>query len=168
MAYVQNFFSDLAEAKKTEELVRNVFGEMTDEYEFEDVSNERQFFHRGDIRAIHKATGKEVFIEVKDDSRIHNSKNILCEEEVYFKENDYWQKGCMHSNYDIYVVVSRKIHKIYVIDFKKLRQFYKDGEFKKVDHAAQTTYCYLYPLGDAGARGAIISAFHYRDKEVAA
>ena len=168
MAFVANFFSDLAEAKKTEELVLKTFSQMTDEYVFENVSDEREFFHKGDIKAIHKETGREIFVEVKDDSCIGHTKNILCEEEVYFKDNDYWQKGCMHSNYDIYVVVSREIHKMYVLDFKKLQKFYKDGRFKTVDHASQTTYCYLYPLGDAGARGAIINSFNYREEEAAA
>ena len=161
--YVTNFLSDLDKAREAEDLVCNLFSKMTDEYLFENVGDQREYFHRGDIKAIHKGSGREIFIEVKDDSRIHETKNILCEEEVYFKDNDYWGKGCMHSEYDIYVIVSRVSNKIFVLDFKKLQHFYKDGEFKVVDHASQTTYCYLYPLGDAAARGALITAFGYED-----
>lgn len=159
--YVARFLSDLEKAREAEKFIYELFSQMSDDYNFENVGDQREYFHKGDIKAIHKESGREIFIEVKDDSRIHVTKNILCEEEIYFKDNDYWEKGCMHSEYDIYVVISRESRQVYVIDFKKLRKFYKDGEFKVMDHASQTNYCYLYPLGDAAARGALIESFSY-------
>lgn len=83
----------------------DTFSAATKKYTFEDVSNNREYFYKGDIKAT-SSTGKEIFIEVKDDSRIAESKNVLCEYEVYYKESNYYGKGNMKSNYDIYCVVS--------------------------------------------------------------
>lgn len=46
------------------------------------------------------------FIEVKDDSRIADTGRVLCEERVCYKDGDYFQKGFMYSDYDIFCVVS--------------------------------------------------------------
>jgi hypothetical protein len=47
------------------------------------------------------------------------------EEEVYYKNSDYYKKGFAYSDYDILCVLSRAARKIYFIDFKKLKEFYK-------------------------------------------
>ena len=70
-----------------------------------DVSDDPQYYHNGDLM-ISLPSG-ERYVEVKDDSRIADTGNILCEEEVYYKESDTFTKGYMHSNYDIYAVVSK-------------------------------------------------------------
>ena len=46
------------------------------------------------------------FIEVKDDSRIADTGNVLCEERVFFREGNYYQKGFMYNDYEIFCVVS--------------------------------------------------------------
>lgn len=143
---LNNFNTDLAAAKAAEEMVRNIFGSLTNEYRFEDVSNQREFYYKGDIKATSLSTGKEIFIEVKDDSRIAQTHNILCETEVFYKEYGAFGKGNMSCDYNIYCVVSKEEHKIYVIDFKVLKEIYKKGEFKTIDHPQQTTYCYLLPI----------------------
>lgn len=86
--------------------MREIFEASTDKYTFEDVSDLPQYYHKGDIKATCLEDGREIFIEVKDDSRIHQTKNILCEDEVYYKDADYWAPGNMESDYDIYVIVS--------------------------------------------------------------
>lgn len=150
------FYRDLAEAKKTEELVRDVLSGLTFNYTFKPTDNE----HKGDIIAT-DWYGNKHYIEVKDDSRIYKTHNVLCEEEVYFHEGDYTQPGNFYSDYEIYCVVSRPERKIYVIDFKKLHDNYKKGEYKVVPHAYQTTYCYLCSLGKIKQWGALIDTIEY-------
>lgn len=158
--YINGFLRDLEAARDAEQLVLEVFSQLSDDYKFENVGKEREFFYKGDIKAT-AADGREIFIEVKDDSVIHKTKNILCEEEVYYKDTDYYGKGNMQSDYDIYVVVSRAERKIYVIDFDILRDNYQRGEYKEIQHPSQITYCYLLPLGVAKRLNAVIEVVNY-------
>lgn len=66
---VSNFYNDLAKGHIAEEIVKNVFENLTSEYSFELVNLERQYFHKGDIKAIGK-DGRVRFLEVKNDTRI--------------------------------------------------------------------------------------------------
>lgn len=156
---LNGFKEDLANAKDAEKIVREVFTSLTDKYSFEDVSDERQYYYKGDIKAVSVSNNKEVFIEVKDDSRIAETGNILCEVEVYYKECDYYGKGNMCADYDIYCIVSKQERKIYVLDFKELQRIYKMGEYRSIEHPAQITYCYLLPLGLA--KKAMIEVINY-------
>lgn len=161
MTLREEFKKDLANAKSAERLVRQVFSSLTTEYSFEDVSEIPTCYSLGDIKATNKTTGKEIYIEVKDDSRIADTYNILCEDEVYYKDSDYYAKGNMHSNYDIYCVVSQQARKIYVLDFSVLRKIYKKGDFKVIRHPRQESECYLLPLCYASRDGALITTVNY-------
>lgn len=152
---LEQFNKDLAIGKRAEDIVLHTFAALSDDYAFEDVSGEKEFYYRGDIRATDKF-GREIFIEVKNDSRIHTTGNILCEEEVYYKSHGgYYGKGNMSANYDIYCVVSEKGRKIYVLDFDILKENYTKGEFKVIEHPSQTTYCYLLDIDLIAAMGRI-------------
>jgi hypothetical protein len=41
----------------------------------------------------------------------------------------------MYSDYDVLCVLSRAARRMYFIDFKKLKEFYKCGEYKRINHA---------------------------------
>jgi hypothetical protein len=110
--------------------------------------------------------GKEICIEVKDDSVIATSGRVLCEEEVYFKEQDYYQKGNMHCKTDIYCIVSKEENLIYVLDFKILKQIYKKGEYRIIHHSQQNTHCYLLDLHRVKQWGALIAKVNYKTLEV--
>ena len=157
---VFNFFEDLNKARVAEGIVKDTFTALTDKYTFENVANDRQYFYKGDIKAI-AADGREIFIEVKDDSRIADTHNVLCEYEVYYKESGYFGKGNMKSDYDIYCVVSQTEQKIYVIDFPTLQQNYTKGYHKIIYHYDQDTYCYLLPLAVIKQLGGLIAAIDY-------
>ena len=103
---VSNFWNDLAQAHKSEELVRRLFASLTNEYTFINVGSEREYFNRGDIKAV-GADGREIMIEVKCDGRIWETGNLLCEEEVYYFDTNTFVKGNFHSPYEIYCVVSQ-------------------------------------------------------------
>ena len=157
---VNNFWSDLAQAQKVEQLALDVFASLTDSYTFYNVSGEREYFHKGDLIAI-GADGRKVFLEIKDDSRIGETHNLLCEEQLYFHERNEWRKGNFYSDYQIYCVVSQDLRKIYIMDFAKLKAHYKSGKWKQIKHEEQTTYCYLCSLEDVRSWGAMIAEIEY-------
>lgn len=76
---LQDFWKDLNAAHAAELLVKDVFTSRTLDYDFRDVSEEREYFSRGDLVAIDK-NGNETCIEVKNDSRFGDTHNILCED----------------------------------------------------------------------------------------
>lgn len=87
----------------------------TDKYNFYNVSNIPSYYTKGDILAV---GDEEVFcIEVKNDSRIGKTQNVLCEDEVYIKDLDYYEPGNMSCDCDIYCVVAEDTREIYIIDF---------------------------------------------------
>jgi hypothetical protein len=86
-------------------------------------------------------------IEVKNDECIGTTGRVLCEEEVYYKEEDRECKGNMYCDSDIYVVVSEDTRKIYFFDFKVIQSLYKKlGDPKKIDHPQSITYARLLDL----------------------
>ena len=143
MALSTQFYKDLEAAKPAEQLVLQLLSSTG--YDVEDVSDDREYFNKGDIK-LTLPDGRVFFIDVKDDSRIAETGNVLCEYEIYYKENDYYGKGDMKKDYDILAVVSQEEHKVYLIDFPLLKAKYKQGEHKVIRHYAQDTYCYLVQL----------------------
>lgn len=158
---LRDFIKDLNKAKQGEHIVYSVLSSLYPNYSWEDVSDIREYRYRGDIRATDKATGQKFYFEVKDDSRIAETANILCEEENYLKETDRYIDGGMRADNDYYCVLSQKERKIYIFDFKILQQIYKQGSFKDIEHADQITYCYLLPIGTAKKAGALKKVINY-------
>lgn len=159
---VEKFNEDLAAAKEAEYLVEKYFRLLgSDTYEFRNVSEDADYYYIGDLLAF-CADGRRLGIEVKDDSRIAETGNVLCEESVYYIHGDYEGKGNMQSNYDIYCIVSKTEKKIYIIDFKKLKKIYRAfGMLKEIPHPDQITYCYLLPLYVIKQQGAFIAEIDY-------
>lgn len=156
----KQFQKDLQEAKKAEQLVLNTLAALTDEYKFEYVADDKEFYHKGDILAI-DASGNKTFIEVKNDGTIYKTGNVLCEEENYFKGGNYYAKGNIHSDYEIYCIVSQEERKIYVIDFKVLKAHYKQGDYAQKNHIDQISYFYLLPLGRVKQYGGLLHTIKY-------
>lgn len=155
-----NFKADLAKGHKAEQIVKDVFTSLTDKYEFTDVSNIPQFYNKGDLLAT-AADGRQIMIEVKNDEVIYKTGNILCEEEVYYKDADYFKDGYMYSDYEIYCVVSEPERKIYIIDFKILKSIYRKGENKIINHYAQYSDVYLVPIGFIKQNNGLIDTITY-------
>ncbi|MBO5062889.1 MAG: hypothetical protein J6C08_00185 [Campylobacter sp.] len=156
---LSNFKRDLEAARDAEFLVLQLLMGATDAYDFFWVGDNREYFNKGDIKAIDKSTGREIYIEVKDDSRIADTDNVLCEEEVdYF---DYTARGNIHNDYDVYVVVSKQERKIYVLDGKVLKANYKLGQYKYIQHRQQASNVYLLPLGILKRKGGLLATISY-------
>lgn len=156
---LSNFKRDLEAARDAEILVLQLLAGATQEYSFEYVGENPAYYHFGDIKAIHKDTQKEIFIEVKDDSRIADTDNILCEDRVDY--SDYSAIGNIHSGYDVYVVVSKQERKIYVLDGKVLKANYKLGQYKYIQHSEQATAAYLLPLVIMKRKGGLLATISY-------
>ena len=144
--YLKNFKSDLEKARTAEYLVfRLLVGASAGRYNFEWVGDNREYYDKGDIKAIDKETGKEIFIEVKDDSRIAETRNILCEERVDY--TFYSSIGNIHSAFDVYAIVSKKENKVYILNGEILKENYKKyGTYKYIEHPQQASEVYLLPL----------------------
>lgn len=80
------FRKDLEAARASELLVYNYLLSLgLDGVSFELVNDNPAYYHKGDI--IARAANKEIGIDVKCDSRIAETSNVLCEEENYFFDN---------------------------------------------------------------------------------
>lgn len=157
---VTNFYKDLRKGHRAEKIVKDVFSSLTDKYTFTDVSNDPAYYHSGDIIAT-AADGRQIMIEVKNDSVIHSTGNVLCEEEVYYKERGQYKDGFMYNDYEIYCVVSEPSRKIYVMDFKVLKEHYKEGRYKYFDYAQQSSDTYLLSLGLIEDYNGLIKVIEY-------
>ena len=139
---MSQFQEDLIAARPAEILAWEVLNSLTKDYNFADVADLPQFYHYGDILAIGK-DGSRFMIDVKRDTCIWKTKNVLCEERVHDKRDDTDKPGFMYSNYDYLCIVSEKESRLYIIDFKILKQIYKKGEHREFDHDTQWTDGYL-------------------------
>ena len=153
------FNKDLAAAKEAEQITKTAIAAAG--YKVFDVADQPEFYHKGDLQ-IQLPSGELRYVEVKDDSRIADTQNILCEEEVYFKESGRYVKGNMYSDYDIYAVVSKKENLIYFFDFSKLKEIYQRfGTYKRINHPEQYSDCYLLELCRAIQFKALIAKIKY-------
>ena len=121
---LDDFTKDLKKGRAAEKIVFDTLRSLTTDYEFTDVSKDYTCYKIGDIRATDKVTGKDIYIEVKNDSRIADTHKVLCEEEVYYLDRNSYGSGNMDGYGDIYVVVSEQERKIYIMDLKKLQKNY--------------------------------------------
>jgi hypothetical protein len=155
---VKGFYEDLAKARKSEELVKNILAEKAPENIYVLTGDDYQ--NQGDIM-VFAPDGSVHFVEVKDDSCIAKTRNVLCEDEVYYGDNDKLLPGNMHSNYEIYCVLSQSERKLYIIDFNILRANYKRGYYKEIQHPQQITYAYLVELWKIKKWGGLIATLSY-------
>lgn len=158
---VSNFYSDLSKAKVGESIVLEVLKSCSKDYQFTDVSDDKRFYYKGDIDAYSAKDNKHYFLDVKMDSRIAETGNILCEEEVYYEATGEYQPGNMSSNYDYLAIISTKAKRIYIIDFEMLKERYKEGRDYSKNHGEQTTYGTLFPLKKAQHYGMIEAVIDY-------
>ena len=163
-----NFKRDLAKARKAEHLVYEVLNSATIDYSFAEVGDQEEYFYKGDIMAI-DFNNNVCFIDVKDDSRIAETNNVLCEAKVYsYKQNEYL-KGNMQSDYDYIAVVAQQINTIYIIDFSVLKKNYKQGKHYVKDHyddngeLAQKTIGTLCSLNQIKHWGGLLYTIKYKE-----
>ena len=156
---LSNFKEDLAAAKEAEQITKAAIAAAG--YKVFDVADQPEYYHKGDLQ-IQLPTGELRYVEVKDDSRIADTQNILLEDAVYYKESGRLVPGNLHSDYDIYAVVSKNTNTIYFFDFAKLKEIGKKfGMFKIIQHPEQYSECYLLELCRAIQFKALIKKINY-------
>ena len=159
---LKDFQKDLEAARSAERLVLELLQSKCPRFIFKDVSDNISCRYKGDIEATSKELGIELYIEVKCDSRIADTGRILCEEQVFIKDLNDFQKGNMYCKSDFYCVVSKSERLVYIFDFQKLKENYKKyGEFKIIEHYDQDTYCYLLDLCWCKSKGALLYKLSY-------
>lgn len=159
---MSQFTDDLAIGRRAELIVKDVFSKLYEQCEFIDVAANKDFYYIGDIKVINKMSGNERYIEVKNDSRIADTHNVLCEDEYFNKYNGEFIKGNMHNcGTWLYCVVSEQERKIYTFDYAALQAIYRKGEFKQIKHNTQDTYAYLLPLSMLKNRGILLETINY-------
>lgn len=160
MSY-STFKHDAAAALPGELKTMEVLASLTNDYTFTHIDNQRVLGKKGDIKAVDNKSGKTYYIEVKNDSRIAETGNVLCEYQKYFADTNTYKPGCMSYDYEVFIVNSIKNHYLYVIDFSKLRTFYFTGRYVEIRYPDETTYGYLVKLDEIKRRGALMNVIQY-------
>lgn len=157
----EQFLKDLEIGKTGEQIVIEKLRERNPDYTFTDVSTWPGYYYSGDIVAKSKETGEKYLIEVKNDSRIADTHNVLCEHEVVYYESGKTVKGNMFCNTDFYMVVSQAERLIYQFNFQKLKEVYKQGVYKVIRHFSQETHAFLCSVDFLKEQGALINTIPY-------
>jgi hypothetical protein len=169
---VENFYEDLAAARKAEQLVLEVLRNTnTEDYIFNDVSEDPEYFHRGDIEIWDDFFGYHIYMDVKDDGCISKTGNILAEHRVWYADAG-WQQGFMqNSTYDYIAYVSQQDNKIYILNFHQWKRFYKTNYKRHIeiphyknDKKTQTTDAYLMSLETARKLHIVEAEIDYKKK----
>lgn len=157
-----NFWQDLAAAKKIEKQALHILQRLTAEHSFIDVSDLKEYYHKGDIKAT-AADGTEYMLEIKGDSRIHETGNVLCEEENYWYDTGLTTEGNMYSDYQYYCILSQAARKMVIIDFKVLQANYRNKSHRCIQHrhADNISTYYLFPLKELKELGGIIAVIDF-------
>lgn len=156
------FQKDLAKAKIGENIVFQVLQGCTDKYEIVNVSNEKDYWHKGDFILNDVDEGVSYFLDVKDDSRIYDTHNLLAEHKVWYK-NGGLKDGFMFSGYDYVAYLSQQDKIIYMLDFKLWQRYYlsKSDRHLNIGHGYQSTDAYLMSLDKARKLGIVIAEIEY-------
>lgn len=162
----KQFREDLKKAKYSERVVLEVLRNCSDDWYFFDISDFDYCHLLGDIEAWSLEAGS-VYIDTKCDGLIHRTGNILAEDKIIFKYNGTAEKGFMQKcQYDYMAIISIPAKKIYIIDFRLLKKYYKSGAPIVSEHEEQDTHGYLFPLWKARDYGILKMVIHYDyDKE---
>ena len=157
-----DFWRDLQNAQRVEQMALEVFQGLTHDYTFINVSDNKDYYHRGDIIAV-AADGRQIYLEIKGDTRIAETGNVFCEEENFWYQEGRFTKGNMYSDYQIYCVVSEAARKIWVMDFRVIKDNYNkhNHRFVKVSHRDNDSYGYLLPLLEVKSKGGLIAELDY-------
>ena len=122
----KQFKIDLLNAKEAERIVMEVLQTLSgDTYTYTNVSENKEYWHKGDILCEDKIYYCRNYIDVKDDSCISRTGNILAEDRVYYEDDGIFIDGFMKTaKYDYVAYVSKADNKIYMLDFQLWKKNY--------------------------------------------
>ena len=154
------FKQDLKKGRRAEQIVLNILKDfLPAKFEIEDVGANKEYYYLGDIKLTNKLTGAQGFVEVKNDERINETHNVLCEW-GYSSGNKYFN-GNMKNGGEFYAVVDEVTRTVYFLDYIWLRANYKQGKPITIQHETQTTFATLLPLSFIKENGGLLHTFTY-------
>ena len=140
--------------------------------EIENLHDKREFWHKGDIELAFPSM--TIYGDVKDESVIHRTGNVFCENHKYFytdketrsidvtQKSDGWMKA---SDYDVVIILDDIDKNIYLINFKKLKEFYENWSLKPAWLSDAKAWGNCVPLHTCQSRGALLWHIRYEEKE---
>lgn len=145
--YSADFQHNVEVAKTAEGIAKEILEKHTKKT-IVDVSRDPECYHKGDL-----LVGEKTYIDVKDDTLIHKTGNVFVETLKIWPSGAV-TNGWVTSQYNYLAIVSQPDQKFYLIDFKALKQCYKQiGRFVKAnngDNITQGYVCSLKKLRDKG------------------
>lgn len=152
-----NLDKDLMIGHEGETIVKQILNQSAVGYTVHDSDNQ----NKGDLIAV-DWYGQRTYIEVKNDSCIATTGNVLCEETVYYDDTATWKPGFMYNESEVFAVLSQADRKIYFIDFKVLQSIYKRFPGREMRKAAdQLSYVYLVPIGNIKKHNGLLGVISY-------
>ena len=164
-----SFKDDLKKAKVGEATVLDVLKNCTVDWNFTNVAEDEQCYYLGDIEAWNIDKGV-IYLDVKMDSCIADTGNVLCEAKVYCYNNNKYYKGNMQSDYDALAIISTAAQRIWIIDFAVLKAHYKEGRTYSKEHKdkngklSQKTIGTLCSLKQIQRWGGLLYIIDYNEK----
>lgn len=158
-----NVIEDAELAREPEEKAIEILSLAFDKASFENLHDKPEFWHRGDVKMTFN--GHEAYGDIKDESCVHYTKNIFCENYKYFhktpnKKSNGWMRA---SRYDLVFIFDDIDKNIYVLDFRKLKKVYEDYPLKRSKLSDCNAYGNCVPLSECRKSG--IMRFHIKWKE---
>ena len=159
---MNNFKMEIKKNKVAEEILLQVIQSIVDDkYLVEDVSDDAECYHLGDVKLTDK-DGGTVYLDAKNDGVIHKTGRVFCESHKFFFRNMKKHSGFMEDGkYDYLCVVDRNSKKIYVLDFRVLKSIYK--EYRQVETTLADCYSFgtVIPLDECKKERALIYTITY-------
>ena len=138
---------------------------VDDKCSVEDVANNPEYYHYGDVRVTDK-DGNSFYLDCKNDGVIHKTGNVFCEtHKFFFRKPNERHTGFMEDGlYDYLCVVDRVSQIIYILDFSVLKKIHKN--YQKVSTTLEDAYCYgnVISLDECKKKKALICKINYEEE----
>ena len=161
-AFMRNDFKkELEKNRIAEVILLQVLSSIAENMVFEDVTNNPELFHYGDIKSTDK-DGNVYYWDCKNDGVIHKTGRVFCETHKYFFRDMKRSAGFMENGkYDYLCVVDRVDGRIYILDFSVLLRIHKN--YKEVKSIQSDAYCYgtVIPLNECRKQQALLYTIKY-------
>lgn len=132
---------------------------------FESVHDDKELWHTGDVRMTGRGFIK--YMDIKDDGCIYYTGNVFCENYKYYHSSPNKKaKGFMRSSkYDLLGVFDDVKKKLYILDFRRLKQIYENYKIKKSHLSDCNSYGNCVPLRECKKHNALVFEIKFKDTD---
>lgn len=162
--YKKKYDKDVEAHKGAEKIAVEVLNKLNIGYHFEDVSDDEEYYNKGDIKMT--KDNKIRFMDVKDDGEIAHTGNFYVEAGGYSKIYGTKKQGWIDSKYNYVAVVSQQENTIWILSFRKLKEYYKNvaltgGRKVTSNFWDNVKYGYTFPVEKAIELGVVMGKITY-------